>query len=51
MNWGARDGPIPLGVGWADAWDQIHPTDPGWTYDKKRNPMLLGSFMGARLDR
>lgn len=53
MNWNeAEDGSVPLPVGWIDAWSQQNPTDPGFTYDGKLNPML-GPYnrLRKRLDR
>ena len=52
MNWtDSRDGSVPLLPGWQDAWVTTHPGDPGYTYDTKANPMLVGRWPGSRLDR
>lgn len=52
MNWtDSRDGSPPLPAGWCDVWQQLHPGDPGFTYDSKNNPMLPYKNPGLRLDR
>jgi hypothetical protein len=53
MNWtDNRDGAPPLPPGWCDAWQQLHPADPGYTYDARSNPMLpYKSTPPLRLDR
>jgi exonuclease III len=51
MNWNETDsGPVPLPDGWIDGWKVKYPTDPGYTYDAKTNPMLSGGLR-LRLDR
>ena len=42
---------LHLPAGWVDAWDALHPGDPGYTYDPKSNPMLTSRWAGQRLDR
>ena len=50
-NWDEkRDGELSLVSGCTDAWLSLHPGEPGYTYNAKENPMLLGHFCG-RLDR
>ena len=39
-----------LPPGWADAWEQLHPTQAGFTYDATANAMLMGRLR-KRLDR
>lgn len=52
MNWtDSRDGSPPLPDGWVDAWQRLHPGDPGYTYDSNSNPMLPYKNPGLRLDR
>ena len=41
-NWDEKtDGEMQLPPGFRDAWRVLHPDDPGFTYDTKRNTMLL----------
>ena len=50
-NWDEKtDGEMQLPPGFRDAWRALHPDDPGFTYDAKRNTMLLGGLQ-KRLDR
>ncbi|GJP55120.1 hypothetical protein CLOM_g14107 [Closterium sp. NIES-68] len=52
MNWNdKRDGDVPMREGWVDAWMQLHPNEPGFTYDSRLNPMLAGGRLRLRLDR
>lgn len=53
MNWNdASDGEPPLPASWCDAWERLHPGDPGLTYDPRSNPMLNpGNRIRRRLDR
>lgn len=53
MNWDDKlDGQFPLEDGWIDVWSQLRPTESGWTYDTKSNPMLRGNrTLQKRLDR
>lgn len=39
-----------VGPDWLDAWKLAHPTDPGYTYDGKTNPMLSNNLR-RRFDR
>lgn len=41
---------LKLPYGWVDAWTEIHPTKPGFTYDSKANSMLDDNYQD-RLDR
>eukprot|EP00271_Cylindrocystis_brebissonii_P017402 TRINITY_DN4522_c0_g1_i2.p1 TRINITY_DN4522_c0_g1~~TRINITY_DN4522_c0_g1_i2.p1 ORF type:complete len:348 (-),score=49.31 TRINITY_DN4522_c0_g1_i2:472-1515(-) len=54
MNWNdTRDGTMEavMPEGWKDAWLQLHPKEPGLTYDSKANAMLAGGRLKGRLDR
>ena len=58
MNWDEKtDGEMQFPPGFRDAWRALHPDDPGFTYDTKRNTMLLDRDRGGtrrlqkRLDR
>nr|XP_043622110.1 tyrosyl-DNA phosphodiesterase 2 [Erigeron canadensis] len=53
MNWDDKlDGEFPLPNGWVDAWTELNPTEIGWTYDTKANPMLSANRkLQKRLDR
>ncbi|XP_047057983.1 uncharacterized protein LOC124664525 [Lolium rigidum] len=52
MNWVAGDGQFPLPGGWVDAWDELKPSEDGWTYDTKSNGMISGDpRMQGRVDR
>lgn len=52
MNWNdKRDGVLPLGAGWCDAWQKANPGSVGFTYDMAANAMLVGRWPGSRLDR
>lgn len=50
LNWGERDGDLPMPVGWSDAWTELRPREAGFTYDGRKNGMLANSLQG-RLDR
>jgi len=41
---------VPMPEGWCDAWLELRPGDPGYTYDAKSNEMLRG-YLRKRLDR
>ncbi len=48
------DDPAPAGASFLDAWTAAHPSEPGYTYDPKRNRLaarLTGSGLSRRLDR
>ena len=49
-NWDDKDGDVPLPPEWRDAWLEMHPNDPGYTYDARKNAMLRG-YLRKRLDR
>lgn len=49
-NWDDKDGDVPMPEGWCDAWLELRPGDPGYTYDAKSNEMLRG-YLRKRLDR
>ena len=55
FNWNERDSgalPFPAGSLWLDAWELLHPLDPGYTYNAKENPMLHPrNRLQLRLDR
>lgn len=52
MNWLENmDGAIPLHDGLQDAWVASGERDPGFTYDSRANPMVLGNWPGQRMDR
>ncbi|BDA41812.1 probable tyrosyl-DNA phosphodiesterase 2 [Coccomyxa sp. Obi] len=50
LNWLPADGALPLTDGWVDAWAELEPDKPGYTYDGKQNAMLLSRYQ-TRLDR
>ena len=51
-NWDEEtDGKMQFPPGFRDAWRALHPDDPGFTYDRKRNTMLLNNGLQKRLDR
>jgi len=51
LNWSDKEeGKMRLRDGWVDAWTELKPGDPGYTYDAKENPMLLGGLR-KRFDR
>ena len=45
--------PSLLPAGWVDVWPALHPSpsEPGFTYDPRSNPMLQSHWPGSRLDR
>ena len=49
-NWDDKDGAVKTPEGWRDAWLELRPDDPGYTYDAKKNAMLRG-YLQKRLDR
>lgn len=50
-NWNERlDGVAQMPEGFVDVWNQLHPGDPGYTYDAKQNDMLRG-HLRQRFDR
>ena len=49
-HWDDKDGDVPLPPEWRDAWLDMHPNDPGYTYDARKNAMLRG-YLRKRLDR
>ncbi|KAK3433448.1 hypothetical protein EUGRSUZ_D01342 [Eucalyptus grandis] len=53
MNWDDKlDGRFPLRDEWVDAWEELRPSENGWTYDTKSNPMLSANrTLQKRLDR
>lgn len=54
MNWDDKlDGRFPLRDDeWVDAWEELRPSENGWTYDTKSNPMLSANrTLQKRLDR
>ncbi|PWA65501.1 endonuclease/exonuclease/phosphatase family protein [Artemisia annua] len=53
MNWEDElDGEFPLPDGWIDAWTKLNPTDVGWTFDTKANPMISANqILQKRIDR
>ena len=56
MNWIDHEvHPMKIPEGWVDLWAKKYEKDlrrnPGYTYDQKKNKMLLGSRYRSRLDR
>ncbi|XP_030456899.2 uncharacterized protein LOC115677827 [Syzygium oleosum] len=53
MNWDDKlDGRFPLRDEWVDAWEELRPSENGWTYDTKSNSMLSANrTLQKRLDR
>lgn len=49
-NWDDKDGDVPVPEGWRDAWLELRPDEPGFTYDARKNDMLRG-YLQKRLDR
>lgn len=48
LNWKEqRDGALPLPPSWRDAWLQLHPGQPGLTYDPQSNPMIGSTWGGG----
>lgn len=51
LNWNdKKQGQMKLGKDWKDIWLTCKEGDPGYTYNAKTNPMLLG-YLKNRLDR
>ncbi|KAK9810043.1 hypothetical protein WJX72_003887 [[Myrmecia] bisecta] len=51
MNWLQQDGQVPLPNAWCDPWMVLRPTEAGFTYDGRDNPMLGNNSYRSRLDR
>ena len=50
-NWDDRDGAVPLGSDWRDAWEEAsYPRDAQYTYDGRKNRMLSHRYQN-RYDR
>ena len=50
-NWDDRDGAVPLGSDWRDAWEEAgYPRDAQYTYDGRANRMLSHRYQN-RYDR